>query len=84
MKYLPVPSTSGATDDFIQSTDRKNDPLYMRQLLVRRNFTSLEEINRQSSEWCYKVAGMREHGAIRQQPLTRFCLAEMDELLACN
>lgn len=45
-----------------------------------RNFTSMEEINRQALEWCYRVAGMREHGTTHQQPITLFRLVEQKEL----
>ena len=45
-----------------------------------RNFTSMEEINRQASEWCLKIAGMREHGSTHQQPLTLFRMVEQKEL----
>lgn len=41
-----------------------------------RNFTSLEEINRQAVQWCLRVAGMREHGTTYQPPLNIFRLAE--------
>jgi len=41
-----------------------------------RNFTSFEEINRQSTQWCLRVAGMREHGTTYQPPLNLFRLAE--------
>jgi len=41
-----------------------------------RNFTTLEEINKQALEWCLKVAGLRQHGTTHQQPLTLFHLAE--------
>ncbi|MCX6008906.1 MAG: IS21 family transposase [Chloroflexi bacterium] len=45
-----------------------------------RGFTSLEEINRQATEWCLRLAGMREHGTTHQQPLALFRLAEQKEL----
>jgi len=45
-----------------------------------RNFTSLEEINRQAPEWCLRVAGTREHGTTHQQPLTLFRMVEQKEL----
>jgi hypothetical protein len=45
-----------------------------------RDFTSLEEINKQAMEWCLKVAGTRQHGTTHQQPLTMFRLAEQQEL----
>jgi len=45
-----------------------------------RDFTSLEEINKQATEWCLKVAGVREHGTTHQQPLTLFRLAEEKQL----
>jgi len=45
-----------------------------------RNFTSQEEINRQAKEWCLKVAGMRQHGTTRQQPLILFRLTERNQL----
>jgi len=45
-----------------------------------RDFSSLEEINRQASQWCLKVAGPREHGTTHQPPLTLFRLAEEKEL----
>ena len=45
-----------------------------------REFTSLEEINRQAAQWCLKVAGVRDHGTTHQQPLTLFHLAEEREL----
>jgi transposase len=45
-----------------------------------RDFTSLEEINRQATQWCLKVAGIREHGTTHQPPLTLFRLAEEKEL----
>ena len=35
-----------------------------------RDFTSLEEINKQAMEWCLKVAGTRQHGTTHQQPLS--------------
>ena len=45
-----------------------------------RDFTSLEEINKQAMEWCLKVAGVRQHGTTHQQPLTLFHLAEEKQL----
>jgi len=45
-----------------------------------RDFTSLEEINKQAMEWCLRVAGVREHGTTHQQPLTLFRLAEEKQL----
>jgi len=45
-----------------------------------RDFTSLEEINKQATEWCLKVAGLRQHGTTHQQPLTLFHLAEEKQL----
>ena len=45
-----------------------------------RDFTSLEEINKQATEWCLRVAGVREHGTTHQQPLTLFRLAEEKQL----
>jgi transposase len=45
-----------------------------------REFTSLEEINRQAVQWCLRVAGIRDHGTTHQQPLTLFHLAEENEL----
>jgi len=45
-----------------------------------RDFTSVEEINKQATEWCLKVAGVREHGTTHQQPLTLFRLAEEKQL----
>jgi transposase len=45
-----------------------------------RDFTSLEEINRQAVQWCLRVAGTREHGTTHQSPLTLFRLAEEKEL----
>lgn len=45
-----------------------------------RQFTSLEEINSQASQWCLKVAGLRDHGTTHQQPLTVFQVAEEGEL----
>jgi transposase len=45
-----------------------------------RDFTSLDEINRQANQWCLKVAGLRDHGTTHQQPLTLFHLAEEKEL----
>ena len=45
-----------------------------------RNFTTLEEINKQALEWCLKVAGLRQHGTTHQQPLTLFRLAEEKRL----
>jgi transposase len=45
-----------------------------------RDFTSLEEINRQAVQWCLRVAGLREHGTTHQLPLNLFLLAEEKEL----
>ena len=45
-----------------------------------RDFGSLEEINRQASQWCLSVAGQRDHGTTHQPPLTLFRLAEEKEL----
>jgi len=45
-----------------------------------RDFTSLEEMNKQAMEWCLRVAGVREHGTTHQQPLTLFRLAEEKQL----
>ncbi len=45
-----------------------------------RDFTSLEEINRQATQWCLRVAGLRDHGTTHQPPLTLFHLAEEKEL----
>jgi len=45
-----------------------------------RDFTGLEEINRQAVEWCLKVAGARQHGTTHQQPLTLFHLVEQKQL----
>jgi hypothetical protein len=45
-----------------------------------REFTSIEEINKQAAQWCLKLAGLREHGTTHQQPLTLFRLAEEKEL----
>jgi len=45
-----------------------------------RDFISLEEINKQASEWCLKIAGVRQHGTTHQQPLTMFHLTEEKEL----
>jgi transposase len=45
-----------------------------------RDFTSLEEINRQAAQWCLRVAGLRDHGTTHQQPLALFHLAEEKEL----
>ena len=45
-----------------------------------RDFTSLEEMNKQAMEWCLKVAGVRQHGTTYQQPLTLFRLAEEKQL----
>jgi len=45
-----------------------------------RDFTSLEEINKQALEWCLKIAGLRQHGTTHQQPLTLFRLAEEKQL----
>ena len=45
-----------------------------------RDFTSLEEINKQAMEWCLRVAGVREHGTTHQQSLTLFRLAEEKQL----
>jgi hypothetical protein len=45
-----------------------------------REFTSLEEINRQAAQWCLKVAGVRDHGTTHQQPLTLFHLTEEKQL----
>ena len=45
-----------------------------------RDFTSLEEINKQAMEWCLKVAGVRQHGTTHQQPLSLFHLAEEKQL----
>jgi transposase len=54
---------------------------YIRQSFwAGRNFSSLEEINKQALEWCLKVAGTREHGTTHQQPLALFRLAEQKEL----
>jgi transposase len=41
-----------------------------------RDFTSLEEINRQAAQWCLRVAGMRDHGTTHQPPLNFFRMAE--------
>lgn len=41
-----------------------------------RNFASFEEINQQASQWCLKVAGLRDHGTTHQPPLDLFHLAE--------
>jgi Mu transposase, C-terminal domain/Integrase core domain len=41
-----------------------------------RNFTGLEEINRQAEQWCLRVAGTRDHGTTHQPPLNLFRLAE--------
>jgi len=45
-----------------------------------RDFTSLDEINRQAAQWCLRVAGPREHGTTHQPPLTLFRLAEEKEI----
>jgi transposase len=45
-----------------------------------RDFTSLEEINRQATQWCLRLAGLRDHGTTHQPPLTLFRLAEEKEL----
>ena len=45
-----------------------------------RDFTTLEEINKQAMEWCLKVAGIRQHGTTYQQPLTLFHIAEEKQL----
>ena len=45
-----------------------------------RDFTSLEEINRQAAQWCLRLAGLRDHGTTHQQPLALFHLAEEKEL----
>jgi hypothetical protein len=45
-----------------------------------RDFTNLEEINKQAMEWCLKVAGVRQHGTTYQQPLTLFHIAEEKQL----
>jgi transposase len=45
-----------------------------------RDFTSLEEINRQAAQWCLRLAGLRDHGTTHQQPLALFQLAEEKEL----
>ena len=37
-------------------------------------------MNEQASEWCLKVAGIRQHGTTHQQPLTMFRLAEEKQL----
>jgi len=41
-----------------------------------RNFTILDEINRQATQWCLRVAGIREHGTTHRPPLNLFRLAE--------
>jgi transposase len=46
-----------------------------------RDFSSLEEINRQASQWCLRVAGVRDHGTTHQPPINLFHLAEEKELL---
>jgi transposase len=45
-----------------------------------RDFSSLEDINKQALEWCLKIAGIRQHGSIKQQPLNLFRLAEEKQL----
>jgi len=45
-----------------------------------RDFTSLEDINRQATQWCLRIAGLRDHGTTHQQPLALFHLAEEKEL----
>jgi transposase len=45
-----------------------------------RDFTSLEEINRQAIQWSLRIAGLRDHGTTHQQPLSLFHLAEAKEL----
>jgi transposase len=45
-----------------------------------RDFTSLEEINRQATQWCLRLAGLRDHGTTHHQPLALFHLAEEKEL----
>ncbi len=45
-----------------------------------RNFNSQEEINRQATQWCLRIAGVREHGTTHKPPLTLFRLAEEKEL----
>jgi len=45
-----------------------------------RSFASLEDINKQATEWCLKVAGMRQHGTTKQQPFILFRLAEENQL----
>lgn len=45
-----------------------------------RNFSSLEDINKEALEWCLKVAGIREHSTTHQPPLALFRLAEQSAL----
>jgi len=45
-----------------------------------RDFTGLEDINRQAIQWCLRVAGIRDHGTTHQQPLALFHLAEEKDL----
>jgi len=45
-----------------------------------RDFTSLEDINRQAIQWCLRIAGIRDHGTTHQQPLALFHLVEEKEL----
>ena len=47
-----------------------------------REFSSQEEINRQATEWCLRIAGVREHGTTHREPLSLFRLAEEKEQLA--
>ena len=45
-----------------------------------REFSSQEEINRQATAWCLRIAGVREHGTTHQAPLSLFRMAEEKEL----
>jgi hypothetical protein len=41
-----------------------------------RDFTSFDDINRQATQWCLRVAGTREHGTTHRPPLELFRLEE--------
>ena len=45
-----------------------------------RDFSSLEEINREMIQWCLKVAGQRIHGTTKQRPLEVFAAVEQAAL----
>jgi hypothetical protein len=72
--FIIDPARSGKPKD--KARVERTIPYVRDSFWSGREFTSLEDINRQASLWCLRVAGQRDHGSTHQPPFPLFQLAE--------